>query len=58
MRISLFSLFSPLPTASDPNNAVSFFDAIRKQLGLKVIKEKRPERVLVIDQINEQPTEN
>ena len=46
------------PTASDPNNAVSFFDAIRKQLGLKVIKEKRPEPVLVIDQINEQPTEN
>jgi uncharacterized protein (TIGR03435 family) len=46
------------PTASEPNGAVSFFDAIRKQLGLKVVKEKRPEPVLVIDQISEQPTEN
>lgn len=44
--------------ASDPNGAVSFFDAIRKQLGLKVVKEKRPEPVLVIDSIDQQPTEN
>jgi uncharacterized protein (TIGR03435 family) len=46
------------PAASDPNGAVSFFDAIKKQLGLKVVKEKRPEPVLVIDHIDEQPTEN
>jgi uncharacterized protein (TIGR03435 family) len=46
------------PAASDPNGAVSFFDAIRKQLGLKVIKQKQPEPVLVIDKINEKPTEN
>jgi uncharacterized protein (TIGR03435 family) len=44
--------------AGDPNGAVSFFDAIKKQLGLKVIKEKRPEPVLVIDHIDEQPTDN
>jgi uncharacterized protein (TIGR03435 family) len=45
-------------TASEPNGAISFFDAIKKQLGLKIVKEKHPEPVLVIDQINEQPTEN
>jgi uncharacterized protein (TIGR03435 family) len=45
-------------TASEPNGAISFFDAIRKQLGLKIVKEKRPEPVLVIDQIDEKPTEN
>ena len=46
------------PTASEPNGAISVFDAIRKQLGLKIVKQKHPESVLVIDQISEQPTEN
>lgn len=46
------------PAPSDPNGAVSFFDAIKKQLGLKVVKEKRPEPVLVIDSIDEKSTEN
>ncbi|MFZ0339251.1 MAG: TIGR03435 family protein [Terracidiphilus sp.] len=46
------------PTASDPNGAVSFFDAINKQLGLKLEKQKRPLPVLVIDHIEEKPTEN
>jgi uncharacterized protein (TIGR03435 family) len=45
-------------TASDPNGAVSFYDAVSKELGLKLIKEKRPEPVLVIDHIDEQPTPN
>jgi uncharacterized protein (TIGR03435 family) len=45
-------------TASDPNGAVSFYDAVRKELGLKLVKEKRPEPVLVIDHIDEQPTPN
>jgi len=45
-------------TASDPNGAVSLFDAIRKQLGLKLEKTKRPEQVLVIDHMEEKPTEN
>ena len=44
--------------ASDPNGAVSFYDAVSKELGLKLIKEKRPEPVLVIDHIDEQPTPN
>ena len=43
---------------SDPNGAVSLFDAIKNQLGLKLEKVKRDEPVLVIDHIEEQPTEN
>ena len=45
-------------TASDPNGAISFFDAVEKQLGLKLVKEKRPLPVLMIDHIDERPTEN
>ena len=45
-------------TPSDPNGAVSFYDAVSKQLGLKLVKEKRPEPVLVIDHMDEQPTPN
>lgn len=45
-------------TAPDPNGAVSFYEAVNKELGLKLVKEKRPEPVLVIDHIDEQPTPN
>jgi len=45
-------------TASDPNGAVSFYDAVSKELGLKLVKEKRPESVVVFDHIDEQPTAN
>jgi uncharacterized protein (TIGR03435 family) len=43
---------------SDPNGALSVFDAVNKQLGLKLEKTKRPYPVLVIDHIEENPTEN
>ena len=43
--------------AADPSGAVSLFDAF-KNIGLKLEKEKRPMPVLVIDQIEEQPTAN
>jgi uncharacterized protein (TIGR03435 family) len=43
---------------SDPNGALSFFDAVNKQLGLKLEKQRRPAPVLVIDHIEETPTEN
>ena len=43
---------------SDPNGALSVFDAVNKQLGLKLEKTKRPYPVLVIDHIEETPTEN
>jgi uncharacterized protein (TIGR03435 family) len=44
--------------ASEPNGALSFYDAVNKELGLKLVKVKRPEPVLVIDHIDEQPTPN
>jgi uncharacterized protein (TIGR03435 family) len=45
-------------TAADPNGAVSLFDAVHRELGLKLEKEKRPVPMLVIDQVNETPTPN
>lgn len=44
--------------ASDPNGALSFIDAVNKELGLKLVKVKRAEPVLVIDHMDEQPTPN
>ena len=46
------------PAASDPSGAVSLIDAINKQLGLKLVKQKRPVPALVIDSVEEKPTEN
>jgi uncharacterized protein (TIGR03435 family) len=46
------------PAPSDPNGAISLFDAVKNQLGVKLEKEKRPVPVLVIDHIEEQPTPN
>jgi uncharacterized protein (TIGR03435 family) len=43
---------------SDPNGALSLFDAVNKQLGLKLEIQKRPYPVLVIDHIEEKPTDN
>jgi uncharacterized protein (TIGR03435 family) len=34
------------------------FDAVSKELGLKLEKQRRPEPVLVIDHIEEKPTDN
>ena len=44
--------------ASEPDMALTFYDAVNHQLGLKLVKEKRPVPVLVIDHIDETPTEN
>jgi uncharacterized protein (TIGR03435 family) len=45
-------------TASDPNGAVSLFEAVHRELGLKLEKERRPVPMLVIDKIQETPTPN
>jgi uncharacterized protein (TIGR03435 family) len=46
-------------TASDPiGGGVSLFDAVEKQLGLKLEVRKRTLPVFVIDHIEEKPTEN
>ncbi len=44
--------------ASDPNGGISFFDALNRTLGLKLVKVKRMVPVLVIDHIDEKPTDN
>ncbi len=49
---------SAMPTASDPTDGYTLFEALEKQLGLKLEKQKRPMPVIVIDHIEQKPTEN
>jgi uncharacterized protein (TIGR03435 family) len=44
--------------AAAPTGSISFFDAVEKQLGLKLELRKRPAPVLVIDHIEQKPTDN
>jgi uncharacterized protein (TIGR03435 family) len=46
------------PAAVDPTGGLSLFDAIQKQLGLKLELRKRPMPVLVIDSVQEKPSDN
>jgi uncharacterized protein (TIGR03435 family) len=43
--------------SGDPSGAISLFDALNKQLGLKLMTQKRPTPMLVIDHV-EQPSAN
>ena len=45
-------------SAPDPNGGLSLPDAISRQLGVKLEKQRRPSPVLVIDHIEEKPTDN
>jgi uncharacterized protein (TIGR03435 family) len=45
-------------TSSDPNGGVTVFEAVEKQLGLKIELQKHPMPVLVVDHAEEKPTEN
>jgi uncharacterized protein (TIGR03435 family) len=49
---------SAVTSASDPNGAVPLSEALRTELGLKLVKVKAPVPMLVIDQIDETPTPN
>ncbi|MEI9812002.1 MAG: TIGR03435 family protein [Acidobacteriota bacterium] len=49
---------SPAPVAADPSDALTLFEAVASQLGLKLEAEKRMMPVLVIDHVDEGPTEN
>lgn len=49
---------SSMPSASDPNGAMSLFDALQRQVGLKLESQRRSMPVLVIDHVDEQPTSN
>jgi uncharacterized protein (TIGR03435 family) len=46
------------PGASDPTGGNTLFDAVEKQLGLKLEAQKRSYPVFVIDHIEEKPTDN
>jgi len=46
------------PAALDPTGGLSLFDAVNKQLGLKLEMRKRTMPVLVIDHVEEKPTDN
>jgi uncharacterized protein (TIGR03435 family) len=48
----------PVPTASDSTGTLTIFEALEKQLGLKLEKEKRNMPVIVIDHLEQKPTEN
>lgn len=47
-----------LPQASDPVGGYSLFEAIEKQLGVKLEKQPRTMPVIVIDHIEQKPTDN
>jgi uncharacterized protein (TIGR03435 family) len=42
--------------ASDPSG-ISVFDAVEKELGLKLVKQKRSIPVIVVDHVSEKPIE-
>jgi uncharacterized protein (TIGR03435 family) len=46
------------PAASDPNGGLTLFEALEKQLGLKLEKQKRSLPVIVIDHLEQKPTDN
>jgi uncharacterized protein (TIGR03435 family) len=43
---------------ADLAGSISLFEAIEKQLGLKLVVHKRPMPVLVIDHVEQMPTDN
>lgn len=49
---------APAADTTDPNGALSLFDAVKREIGLKLEKVRRPVPVLVIDHVDEHPTEN
>jgi uncharacterized protein (TIGR03435 family) len=47
-----------MPSASEPTGGYTLFEALEKQLGLKLERQKRMAPVIVIDHIEQRPTEN
>ncbi len=45
-------------TASDPSGGYTIFEAVDKQLGLKLEMQKRPVPVIVVDHLDQKPTDN
>jgi uncharacterized protein (TIGR03435 family) len=47
-----------MPAATEPTGVLNIFEAMEKQLGLKLEMHKRPMPVIVIDHLEQKPTEN
>ena len=47
-----------VPTAADPVDGYTIFESIEKQLGLKLEPQKRTLPVVVIDRLQQKPTDN
>jgi uncharacterized protein (TIGR03435 family) len=47
-----------IPTAADPSGGLTLFEAVEKELGLKLETRKRTLPVYVIDHLEQKPTEN
>jgi uncharacterized protein (TIGR03435 family) len=47
-----------IPTAADPSGGLTIFEAVEKELGLKLETRKRTLPVIVIDHLEQKPTEN
>ena len=58
MRLGIGGAAAAEGQASDPSGSQGFADVLQRQLGLKLETHKRPEPVLVIDHMEEKPTEN
>jgi uncharacterized protein (TIGR03435 family) len=41
----------------DPNGGISVFDAMEKELGLKLVKQKKTIQVIVVDHVDEKPVQ-
>ena len=49
----------PVPVASDrANGSLTLYEAVDRQLGLKLATQKHPMQVVVIDHMERTPTEN
>jgi len=46
------------PAAAEPSSAMTIFESIEKQLGLRLAAQKYPQAVIVIDHVERTPTEN
>jgi uncharacterized protein (TIGR03435 family) len=58
MQVARAAVNGEATEAAEPSGAISLFDALNKQLGLKLETVKRPVAVLVIDKIERKPLEN
>jgi uncharacterized protein (TIGR03435 family) len=45
-------------TATDPIGGASIFEGLEKQTGLRLVAQKRPQQMIVIDHLEQKPIEN